>query len=204
MSLWRRVFAERRGVVLPLLLFLGANLAVLALVVLPLRQSVVRAEADAMDARAALAAAMQADQQARTARTSTDNAGVELGTFYTEILPASLHEADDLFFWLESRARLHGVQFRGDVSAYDEVRESRLWRVSNQAGLTGQYADILQFLYDVETAPEFVIIERVQLAQAGSGEPGAGGELELVLDVATYFLGAPPPGVPTTSGGGSQ
>lgn len=203
MSLWRRVFTERRGVVLPLLLFLGANIAVLLLVVWPLRQSVGRAHQEAADARNGLAASMVMQQQARTARASTDDAGLELGTFYRDVLPSGLSEARSLMFWLDRTAADAGVRLRGGQSDYEAVRESRLTRVTSQASLLGEYPDILRFLHAVEVASQFVIIEKVELAQSGSGQPGAGEALELTLEVATYFIDEMPPGVsPQPVGGG--
>jgi Tfp pilus assembly protein PilO len=70
--------------------------------------------------------------------------------------------------------------------------------------LTGQYADILQFLHAVEIAPQFVIIERMELTQSSLGRSGDGTMLELTLELATYFIAEPPPGVSTPSAGGSQ
>ena len=40
MSLWRRIYLERRAVVLPLVVLLVANVAALALAVFPLKRSV--------------------------------------------------------------------------------------------------------------------------------------------------------------------
>jgi len=205
MSLWRRVYVERRRVVLPLVLFLAANVALLALGVWPLRQSVVRAQDDAMEARNTLAAAMLQGQQARTARTSTDNAGTELGTFYADVLPSNLQEAGSLLmYWLERTARAAGVTLNASAAAYDEVRESRLTKLVNTAVMTGQYADILRFLHAVEVASEFVIIEKVELSQSTTGRSGSDSILELNLNVATYFIVEPPPGItPAGAGGGN-
>ena len=87
MSLWRRVYAERRAVVLPLLVALVANVAVLALGVFPLERSVAGAETAALDAKSDLANARREDMQAKTARTSMERGDVELKKFYAEILP---------------------------------------------------------------------------------------------------------------------
>lgn len=158
-----------------------------------------------MEARNTLAAAMLQGQQARTARTSTDNAGAELGTFYADVLPSNLQQSGRLLvYWLERTARAAGVTLNASAAAYDEVRESRLIKVVNTAVLTGQYADILRFLHAVEIAPEFVIIEKVELSQSSIGRPGGGSILELNLDVATYYIVEPPPGVTPADGGGGN
>jgi len=192
MSLWRRVFSERRAVVLPLVLFLAANIGVLVLVVVPLKQSVGRAEADAFAAIAGLGTARQLDTEARTAQARKAGADVELQRFYTEVLPRNLGEARNvLLFELYDIATANGVEFDASTSDYDEVRESRLMRVSNTAVLRGQYQNVLRFLYALETAEAFVIIERVELAQSSVTADSTGGTLELLVDVATYYLPAP-------------
>jgi Tfp pilus assembly protein PilO len=215
MSLWRRVYQERRRVVLPLIVFLLANVAVLILGVWPLRQAVVRGQAEALAARGDRAQAMLFDQQAQAARKSADDAGVELGLFYADVLPPTLGAANGLIqFWLERTATAAGVQYNASQSDYEQVRESHLWRTTSNAVLTGQYQNILRFLYAVETAPEFVIIEKVGLAQSGVLQQNSGGTLELALDVVCYYAperagpGTPeaasvtPPAVGGASGGG--
>jgi hypothetical protein len=210
MSLWRRVYSERKGVVLPLLLFLAANVAVLVLAVWPLRQSVARANDDAFDAVAGLGVARQMDTQARTAEGRMAGANGELRQFYTEVLPVNLNAAlNVLVYEVPAIAASHGVAFSGSTSDYEEVRESRLTKVSNTAILRGQYQSILRFLHALETAEEFVIIERVELAQSTVTQQSAGGELELLVDVATYFLpasasGAGSAGAPTANPGGAE
>jgi Tfp pilus assembly protein PilO len=61
-----------------------------------------------------------------------------------------------------------------------------MMKVGGQVTLTGAYADVRQFLYEVETAEEFVIIEEVSLSQSSVAQ---GATLELTLKIATYFLG---------------
>jgi Tfp pilus assembly protein PilO len=52
----------------------------------------------------------------------------------------------------------------------------------------GRYANIRRFLYAVETASEFVVVEKVGLAQSTATEQGSNGALEVSLVVATYFV----------------
>ena len=39
--------------------------------------------------------------------------------------------------------------------------------------LTGQYRDIRQFIYDLETSPEFLVLENVGLSSQGTDDGGA-------------------------------
>jgi len=56
--------------------------------------------------------------------------------------------------------------------------------------LVGDYQNIRRFLYAVETAREFLVVERVALSQATDLKAGNTGALEVTLDIATYYLGA--------------
>jgi Tfp pilus assembly protein PilO len=191
--LWRRVFTERRTVLLPLLVAFVVNVGVLALGVVPLRQSVKNAEQAASDARLNLANARRADFDAKAARAGKERADVEMKKFYSEILPRDYQSAQNLVnFWLGKTARESGVVFKTGTYTSKAVQDSGLTRFIAQVTLVGEYAEIRRFLYEVETAQEFAIIESVELAQAGSMQ--ASGQLELQLDVATYYVTPPPRG----------
>jgi hypothetical protein len=186
-SLVRRVFKERRALVLPLMVFLLANVAVLALAVFPLERSVAGLKEGEVEALAARGQALQLETAAKAALQSKDRAETELRTFYGQILPADVQAASQLTYsWLDRVAREAGVEFARSTFKEDEMRESRLKRWTAKAKLVGDYANVRKFLYAVETAEEFVIIEEVGLSQI---EATRGGELlELELSLATYFL----------------
>ena len=65
-------------------------------------------------------------------------------------------------------------------------------KVKGQVTLIGEYANIRRFLYEVETALEFVIIESVELSQASATQNDS--LLELSLAIATYYLTNAPTG----------
>jgi len=83
MSLARRIFAERRRVVLPLLIFLVVNVIVLAAVVFPLEQSLEGADAARTKAELQLAQARKDHKNVTDQRTSKSRADVELKKFYS-------------------------------------------------------------------------------------------------------------------------
>ena len=56
-------------------------------------------------------------------------------------------------------------------------------KITSDNRLTGQYRDIRKFIYDIETSPDFLILENVILSQ-GQNE---GGPLVMNLRVATYY-----------------
>src|SRR5690242_20784510 len=105
MSLWRRIYHERRAVVLPLVLAIVANVAVFALAVLPLEGVVRSSRSDALGATAALAAARRAERLAGDARTGKERADQELHTFYADVLPADQATArKTVTHWMEQAA----------------------------------------------------------------------------------------------------
>jgi Tfp pilus assembly protein PilO len=188
MSLWRRVYVERRAVILPLLVLLVANLTMLALAVLPLSENVSSLHGEALNATTTLLKARLVDKQAREARASKDRAGQELKKFYVDILPANASAARKLVSFLEHTAGESGLQFLRSQLEESDVKDSQLERMSGKVTLVGDYQNIRKFLYAVETAQQFVVIERVGLSQAADLRSTNSGRLEVTLDLATYYL----------------
>jgi Tfp pilus assembly protein PilO len=58
--------------------------------------------------------------------------------------------------------------------------------------LRGRYADIRRFLHAVESADQFLVVERVELAQSTATTPANTGILEVSLLVSTFFVTEPP------------
>lgn len=190
MSLWTRIYEERRRIILPLLIAAVVNLAVLLLAVVPLRRSVTTTEAAAHDATLSLASANQQLRQAREAASSRQRADTELQRFYTSVLPENFAvAARTTNRWLQQTAQQEGLEYRGASFSWDEVRESSLSRAYSQATLRGRYADIRRFLHAVEAADEFLVVERLELDQASAGT--GSGSLEVSLLVSTFFVTEP-------------
>jgi Tfp pilus assembly protein PilO len=195
MNLWRRIYVERRGVALPLLLALVANVAVLVLVVAPLAKIVSSLEDEATNTTFVLRKAQLAERQAKDARASKDRADVELKKFYSSVLPADAIAARKLvaLSFLDHAARDAGLTYQRSSADQTDIKDSQLERVTAKVTLVGDYASIRKFLYAVETAEEFVVIERVAVSQAADLHANTGA-LEVTLDVATYYRPAAAPG----------
>lgn len=192
MTLWRRILSERRGLVVPLLTALAVNLALLGLVVFPLQASVAGDEERAGAVKLALADAERSERLANETRVSKQRADEELKKFYSEVLPASHAGARDLLFQqIRTIGRETGLNFASSSYEPEAVEDSQLMRFRVDISLSGDYASIRKFLYDMETAQEFFIIESVKLGQS-SREEGSSNSLEVVLQVATYYMGARP------------
>lgn len=185
MRLWRRILRERQGLVLPLALLLAANVAVMALVVLPLQRGVSAGAADVLQAQADLAAARREASEARAANEGTRGADEDLRALYETILPQGFDSAVQVTgFWLNRVAEREGVRFERGQYDPERLEDSALERMTAQATLSGGYDGVRRFLHAVESAPEFVIIDRIELAQPNDQNEGS---LELLLDVSTYY-----------------
>ena len=186
MSLVSRVFSERRAVLVPLAIFLIGNVLVLALVVWPLQAAVSGADEARYAGAKAVESARRSEADANAQRAGKDRADVELKRFYGEILPKDFQGAVRVAnFALQRLADESRVSLRSGTWDPEVVRDSRLTRMTGQLILTGDYTNIRRFLYEVETAQEFVIIERVELSQATVAQNES--QLELALSVATYY-----------------
>jgi Tfp pilus assembly protein PilO len=193
MSLWKRIYLERRRVLLPLVLVLAANIAAFLLVVVPLQTNMDTAEADERTATADLANATRVNERATLASKSRVQADAQLKQFYGTILPKDFASAQKTVnLWLTQAAAEAGLSFRSARFTQDDVDDSQLMKATQTMVLQGRYADIRRFLHAVESAEEFIVLERVELAQSDNTQQGRDSNLGVELTVSTYFLGSRP------------
>ncbi len=185
-DLVQRVLSERRGVIVPLALVALVNLGFYALVVYPLSLKVSASERRAAAARAQLAVADRENKDVRATLRLTEQASKDLGRFYKEILPADLTVARrQTYEYLATLAREHNLQIPRRAYRVDEGYKGRLERLNIAMELTGDYADMRDFIYDLEESPEFVAIEGIALAEDAQKEAA----LSLSLSLSTYYRG---------------
>ena len=182
--IWRRILAEKRALIIPLALGIAANVAAYGLVVRPLGVKSAGAADRAAAAAQALGGAEREEASARALMTGKARADEELATFYDKVLPANLPTARQLTFSaLPALAKTANVKFLGRSTEADPVtRATRLGRLKIHAVFQGEYESLRQFIYQLEGAPEFVIIDAVTLAQPDAAKP-----LQLTLELSTYF-----------------
>jgi hypothetical protein len=190
MSLWRRILVERRSVVLPLALLIAVNLVVLIAVVLPLRQSVAGADTarrtSTTDFNMARRDLMDAQRTAESRKQATEG----LQKFNEQVLSSNYQTARNaVLFWSKDTAMALGlVPVSIDTSAPIEVRDSRLMQVSSQFTLRGSYAAIRKFLFTVEAAEQFLVVDRIKVAQPGV-QQGNSQSLEFEVTITSFYLG---------------
>jgi Tfp pilus assembly protein PilO len=186
-DLLRRVLTEQRRFLLPLAIVLVANVAVYAGIVYPMANRVADASQRAARAATARRAAQAELASAQGIVQGKERAEQELKTFYQRVLPADLSAANRTTYLavaqLARKTNLHIVrrQFGGE-----RPRDSRLARWKIDVTLEGSYEDIRRFIYDLETAPSFVVIDEMALG-AGRDESSP---LVLSLALSTYYRAA--------------
>ena len=183
-SIVQRVLAEHRRVVYALAAGIVINILVFAFLVYPLQSDVANVEQRTRAAEAALAAAQAEFGRANGALTGKDRALKELDTFYRSVLAKDLTGARRLTF-----ARLAQLAAKSSLDferrRYEPVveRGSNLTRLKVSMELMGNYADVRDFIHEIESSPEFVVIDEINLAEGSQGDS----MLRLTLQLSTYF-----------------
>jgi len=183
-SVLQRVIAEHRRAVYALVAGVVINVLVYAFFVYPLQSDVANVEQRTRAAEEALAAAQADYARANGTLTGKDRALKELDTFYGSVLAKDLTGARRLTF---ARLAQLAAKSRLDLERrkYEPVveRGSNLTRLKVTMDLAGSYADIRDFIHEIEASPEFVVIDDVGLTEGvQSGEA-----LRLTLQLSTYF-----------------
>lgn len=179
-----RVLADYRRWLVPVAIVLAINLVVLAFVVLPLRQSVQSSASRAEASAESLREAMADLKNAEATRDGQSQASTDLDRFYAEVLPGDLTMARRItHVKLAQILRAHDVTFKSGAATPESLRGSTLERLAVNYQLTGDWEDIRQFIYELETGPDFIVIDNVQLAEGSE----ANAPLALTLDLSTYY-----------------
>lgn len=188
MSLWKRIFAERRSVLVPLLALVLIDAVLLGAVVMPLRTVVADTETAATAARTTLAQANQRMKMMQTARESRDRAQKDLATFYGSVLPDGRDAAMRILLVEIARlARENNLTLGPRAWEPEKIKDTEIERLTGKVELTGDYGAILRFIYDVETSESFLVINSISLAQANTQAAAAAGTLRLSIEMGTYY-----------------
>lgn len=186
----KRIFDEKRRLVIPLLAAVALNVASYVLVVYPLGARVRSMEQRERTASQALLTAEREDAAARAVLQGRDRTDSALKAFYNDVLPTSFGNARDItYLRLDQIAHQHDVRIRRQNAATqkEDERKGVLARLRITMQLEGDYEDIRRFIYELESGSDFVVIDSVALAQDAT--PGA--PLSLTLGLSTYYRAEP-------------
>lgn len=187
-ALVTRALSENRTVAIGLAVALAANVLAWFLVVRPLEAKSTGAADRATAAANTLRAAERELAQADALVKGKARADEELDAFYRKVLPADLTAARRMTYAsLPALARKTGVKYEARTTSVDRVdRSSDLERMAIRMILEGDYENVRQFIYALESAPEFVIIDDVVLVEGTGDDP-----LRLTIDLSTYYRVTP-------------
>jgi hypothetical protein len=184
MALWKRILVEKRALIVPLVLGLFANAAAYGLWVYPLGVKSEGAADRAVAATQSLHAAERELSAARDLVTGKSRADQELATFFDKVLPADLPSARNLTYAtlpaLAKKANVKMIDRRFEVVKPE--KNARLGLLKIRTSWQGDYESFRQFIYALESASPFVIIDDVSLAQTDPNKP-----LTLLLELSTYY-----------------
>ena len=184
MSLLRRVVAEKRAVIVPIGLALVLNALAYVIVVRPLERKSSGAADRAVAASNNLSAAEKDAAQAQALVTGKAQADEELNAFYQKVLPADLTAARRMTYAsLPALARTTNVRYEARTTSLDETDpDAQLGHMTIRMILQGEYTDIRRFIFQLENAPDFVIIDDLTLAESTVDEPQT-----LTINLSTYY-----------------
>lgn len=181
---WSRVVADHRRWLVPVAILLAINMMVLVAVVMPMRRAAESGTSQAAASAADLNAALADLKNAEATRDGQSQASTDLDRFYREVLPANFAAARRLTqLRLPQMASAQDVAFGRGTTRQEALRDSPLERLNVSCSLSGEWNDIRQLIYQIETGPDFLVIDNVALSEGGS----AGAPLALELEISTYF-----------------
>jgi Tfp pilus assembly protein PilO len=182
----RRVVQEHRRAVVLIAVGFVVNVLLYVFVVRPLNQSVATVEQRTVAAEQAKTGAQTEFNKANGTLTGKERASNELKTFYSMVLAQDLSGARRLTYGRVQRlAQENRLEYQGSRYEPVEERGSTLTKLKVNVVLTGTYNNLRSFIHAIESAPQFVVIENISLAE-GSNE----GTLRLAMDLSTYYRSA--------------
>ena len=184
MALWKRILAEKRVLLIPLALGVIVNMAAYGLWVYPLGVKSAGAADRASVAAQALQSAERELAAGRELVLGKSRADQELATFFDKVLPADLPSARDLTYAtlpaLAKKTNVRMLDRRFEVGKPE--KNARLGLLKVHTAWQCDYESFRRFIYALESASPFVIIDDVSLAQNDPSKP-----LTLILELSTYY-----------------
>jgi len=184
MALGKRILLEKRAFAVPLALGVLVNVAAYGLWVYPLGVKSAGAADRATAAAQSLQAAEREHAAARELVLGKSRADQELSTFFDKVLPADLPSARRLTY-----ATLPALAKKTNVKLLDRrfeveppLKNARLGLLKVHTQWQCDYESFRRFIYELESAPPFVIIDDVTLSQNDPAKP-----LTLILQLSTYY-----------------
>jgi Tfp pilus assembly protein PilO len=183
-ALLTQILGDHRRLIVVLGVVALVNVGLTVLVVYPLSLKVASSERRAQTVGEQLRMAQQDSDAVHATLARTKQAEADLSRFYTIVLPPDISGARRLTYArLAAMADKYNLTIAQRSYALDDSYKGRLSRLQIEMTLNGEYADLRDFVYAVETAPEFVVIENVGVTEGARAQSG----LTVAMRLATYF-----------------
>ena len=154
----------------------------------PLNRQVLSAEAEATTQHQQLNAARFDLKAAKATVTGKAQADAELRQFYKDVLPADQSTALRITYTrLAELAHQANVKLEHGANAVTHEKGSALSKLTTTYTLSGEYRNVRKFIYAIETAHEFIVIENIGLQSAGDQPQQVNRGLGMTLEIATFF-----------------
>jgi Tfp pilus assembly protein PilO len=184
-SIWQRAVVEKRRILLPLVVAIVGTVVLYVVVVFPLGRQVASAEQEERAAREQLVRARQDYNTAKATVTGKQQADVALKKFYKDVLPPDQSVAQRLTYTrLSQLAKQANVKLEHGTNEISREKGSGLSKLTTRYTLVGEYRDVRRFIYSLETAPEFLVLENIALSSNADAQSRG---VAMTLDIATYF-----------------
>ena len=186
MTAAKRIFQEKRRLVVPLAIVGAVNLGALALVVYPLSMRVESSEQRSYAAAQQLAAATVDFRAARATLEGRQRTDKQLSKFYLEVLPRDQAAARRItYLRLAQLAREGNLDYDARAIAQEHKKGSTLSQLVLKTTLEGDYRDIRAFIHTLETTPDFIVVRNVGLAKPTDKKKQQ--QLTVALTLSTYY-----------------
>jgi hypothetical protein len=183
--LGKRILAEKRSLIFGLGAAILVNVGVYAFAVYPMAVRSASASERARAAAESLRLAKKDFDAARDLISGKSRADKELATFYGEVVPPDQPTATRLTYTpvveIANKANVKFLERHTDPDLKD-AKKTHLGRLHTRIVFTCDYESFRKFIYELESAPAFTIIDDVTLAQTDPGKP-----LTLTVEMSTYF-----------------
>jgi hypothetical protein len=181
---FRRAFEEHRGLVIPVAAALALNAIVYVAIVYPLGARVRSAAQREEIATRELEAAQRDDQASGAMLQGRDRTDTALKAFYNDVLPSSLASANRItYLRLAQLAAQHHLRYSHRSAEPETNSQGALRRLRITTVLEGDWENVRRFIYQLESGPDFIVIDSVSLNQ----DPAAGAPLQLTLALSTFY-----------------
>jgi len=185
MTEFSRIATEKRRILLPVVVLVLANVLLYFVVVFPLGRQVASAETQATAEQQHLRRSRSDLNNAKASVTGKQQAQAALQKFYQDVLPKDASEARRITFTrLQQLAQQSNVRLSSGTNAVSHEKNSELSKLTTTYLLSGDYRDVRRFIYALETTPEFIVLENVNLNSAGDTQDRG---LAMTLNIATYY-----------------